>query len=139
MTHARSFFHSSTFINRTVAVVDIKASDLHILKPARAPVVQDLRSQGRSAGSVLPLARSCRCAHKPASPRSFSASPPYFRRTDPRKTAITTAVITVTKPGSMKLWLTSSFPIFVVPVWSNEIAASKVPYVGTKKTLFAVG
>jgi hypothetical protein len=35
--------------------------------------------------------------------------------------------ITHTTPGSIKLWFNKYFPIFVVPVRSNETAANTVP------------
>ena len=41
--------------------------------------------------------------------------------------AKTVEVTVATRPGTMKLWFTSHFPIRVVPVWSNDTAASVVP------------
>ena len=41
--------------------------------------------------------------------------------------AKTVAVTVVTRPGIMKLWFKSYFPMRVVPVWSKETAASTVP------------
>jgi hypothetical protein len=44
----------------------------------------------------------------------------------PIKNAITTDDTVATIPGIMKLWFRMYLPIRVVPVWSKEIAASKV-------------
>jgi len=35
--------------------------------------------------------------------------------------------MSTTKPGSIKLWFSRYFPIFVVPVRSNETVANTVP------------
>lgn len=37
-----------------------------------------------------------------------------------------TVLATETNPGRMKLWLNKYFPILVLPVLSNSIAANKV-------------
>ena len=44
---------------------------------------------------------------------------------------MTTDETVATVPGSIKLWFKMYFPIRVVPVWSKEMAANNVAYVGT--------
>jgi hypothetical protein len=55
------------------------------------------------------------------------------KTTFPIKYAMTTDDTVATIPGTIKLWFTTYFPIRVVPVWSNEMAANSVAYVGRKK------
>ena len=113
-----------------------------------------------SSSSPRPSATSCsrwsRCTARSAaagtltlrSPRSRYRSRPNARsvsfdqagssqRASAKLAALATSV--ATSPGRMKLWFRSQRPIRVVPVESNDTAASTVPYVGRKKFPFTAG
>jgi hypothetical protein len=61
--------------------------------------------------------------------RAFLTQRTIFAINNASRTEDTVATI----PGSMKLWFKTYLPIRVVPLWSKEMAASNVAYVGKKK------